>query len=54
MRCVFIFQKRGEKSKQLKLTYLSNYLNKMKQNVKMIGDAIIPKKIQIMVKKVYL
>ncbi len=29
-----MFQKRKEKPKHLKLTYLSNYLNKIRQNIK--------------------
>jgi CRISPR/Cas system-associated endonuclease/helicase Cas3 len=56
MTWVFIFQKQWEKIKHLKLTYLSNYLNKMKQKNKYkIEDEIIQKKIdQIMVDDVYL
>jgi hypothetical protein len=34
MTWLFIFQKRRNKPKHLKLTYLSNYLNKMKQKIK--------------------
>jgi hypothetical protein len=34
------FQKRKEKPKHLKFAYLSNYLNKMKQKIKQIEDAI--------------
>jgi hypothetical protein len=52
----FIFQKRKEKPKHLKSTYLSNYLNRMKQKMKQLENAILTqKKIdQIMTEKIYL
>ncbi len=40
---VFIFQKRGVKSKHLKYTCLSNYLTKIKQKIKQFENAIIQK-----------
>jgi hypothetical protein len=44
-----------EKLKYLKPTYLSNYLNKMKQKIKQFEDIIIQEKIdQIIVEEVYL
>jgi hypothetical protein len=36
----FIFQKKKEKPKHLTPTYLSNYLNKIKQKIKQLEDVI--------------
>jgi hypothetical protein len=56
MTWVFIFQKKGGKKFNLKPTYLSNYLNKMRQKIKLkVEDEIIQKKFdQIIVDDVYL
>jgi hypothetical protein len=39
-----MFQKKKEKSKHFTTTYLSNYLNTMKQKTKNFEDSIIKKK----------
>jgi hypothetical protein len=40
----FIFQEKGEKEKHLKYTYLSKWLDKMKQRIKQLEDEIYYRK----------